>query len=58
METNNNAEAYTLLKGVQLAQTKDIRELVVLGDSNTIIRLMVKGINPKDPSLKQILDKT
>jgi len=52
METNNKAEAYTLLKGVQLAQTKDIRELVVLGDSNTIIRLMVKGINPKDPSLK------
>jgi ribonuclease HI len=51
-ETNNKVEAYTLLKGVQLAHSKEIRELVVLGDSNTIIRLMVKGTNPKDPSLK------
>jgi ribonuclease HI len=51
-------EAYALLKGVQLAQTKGIRELVVLGDSNTIIRLMVKGTNPRDPSLKKILDRT
>jgi ribonuclease HI len=42
METNNKVEAYALLKGVQLAQNKGIRELVVLGDSKTIIRLMVK----------------
>ena len=58
METNNKVEAYALLKGVQLAQTKGIRELVVLGDSNTIIRLIVKGTNPRDPSLKKILDRT
>jgi ribonuclease HI len=57
-DTNNKAEAYALLKGVQLAHSKGIRKLVVLGDSLTIIRLMVKGTNPKDPSLKQILDRT
>jgi ribonuclease HI len=58
MDTNNKVEAYTLLKGVQLAHSKGIRKLVVLGDSLTIIRLMVKGSDPKDPSLKQILDRT
>jgi ribonuclease HI len=52
MDTNNKAEAYTLLKGVQLAHSKGIRKLAVLGDSFTIIRLMVKGSDPKDPSLK------
>jgi ribonuclease HI len=57
-DTNNKVEAYALLKGVQLAHSKGIRNLVVLGDSLTIIRLMVKGSNPKDPSLKQILNKT
>jgi hypothetical protein len=41
-----------------LAHSKGIRKLVVLGDSLTIIRLMVKGTNPKDPSLKHILDRT
>jgi ribonuclease HI len=52
MDTNNKAEAYALLKGVQLAHSKGIRKLAVLGDSLTIIRLMVKGSDPKDPSLK------
>ena len=58
MDTNNKAEAYALLKGIQLAHSKGIRKLVVLGDSLTIRRPMVKGTNPKDPSLKQILDRT
>jgi ribonuclease HI len=56
-ETNNKVEAYALLKGVQLAQTKGIQKLVVLGDSNTIIRLMVKGTNPRYPNLNKILDR-
>jgi len=58
MKTNNKDEAYALLKGVQLAQTKGIQEIVVLGDSNTIIILMVKGTNPRDPSIKKLLDRT
>ena len=58
MDTNNKAEAYALLKGIQLAHSKGIWKLVVLGDSLTIIRLMVKGKNPKDPSLKKILNRT
>jgi ribonuclease HI len=56
-ETNNKVEAYALLKGVQLSQTKEIRELVVLGDSKTIIRMMIQGTNPRDPSLKKIMDR-
>jgi len=48
MKTNNKAEACTLLKGVQLAQTKGISDFVVLGESKTIIRMIVKGTNPRD----------
>jgi ribonuclease HI len=57
MDTNNKAEAYALLKGIQLTQTQKIRELNVLGDSKNIIRMMVHGSNPRDLSLKQVTDR-
>jgi ribonuclease HI len=56
-DTNNKVEAYALLKGIQLAQTQQIRELNALGDSKNIIRMMVHGSNPRDLSLKQIMDR-
>jgi ribonuclease HI len=57
MDTNNKVEAYALLKGIQLAQTQQIRDLNALGDSKTIIRLMVHGTDPRDLSLKRIIDR-
>jgi ribonuclease HI len=57
MDTNNKVEAYALLKGIQLTQTQQIRELNALGDSKNIIRMMVHGSNPRYLSLKQVMDR-
>jgi len=46
-----------LLKGIQLIQTQQIRELNALGDSKNTIRMMVHGSNPRDLRLKQIMDR-
>jgi ribonuclease HI len=56
-DTNNKAEAYALLKGLQLAKTHQILNLNVLGDSKTVIRMMVQGTDPKNLSLKRIIDR-
>jgi ribonuclease HI len=56
-DTNNKAEAYALLKGLQLAKTHQISNLNVLGDSKTVIRMMVQGTDPKNLSLKRIIDR-
>jgi ribonuclease HI len=40
-DTNNKAEAYALLKGLQLANQRQIHSLNVVGDSKTIIRMIV-----------------
>jgi ribonuclease HI len=40
-DTNNKAEAYALLKGLQLTKTRQISDLNVIGDSKTIIRMMI-----------------
>jgi hypothetical protein len=56
-DTNNKVEAYALLKGLQLAKTRQILNLNVLGDSKTVIRMMVQGTNPKNLILKRIIDQ-
>ena len=56
-KTNNKSEACALLKGVQLSQTKEIQERVVLEDSKTIIIMMIQGTNPRGPNLKKIMDR-
>jgi ribonuclease HI len=56
-DTNNKAEAYALLKGLQLAKTHQISNLNVIGDSKTVIRMMVQGTDPKNLSLKRIIDR-
>jgi ribonuclease HI len=56
-ETNNKEEAYALLKGLQLAKTRQISNLNVIGDSNTVIRMMVQWTDPKHLSLKRIIDQ-
>jgi ribonuclease HI len=46
-ENNNKAEAYALLKGLQLAIQRHIQNLNIIGYSKTIIRMMIQV-----PSLK------
>jgi ribonuclease HI len=40
--TNNLAEAYAIFKGAQLAQERQINQLIILGDSKNIIRYFIK----------------
>jgi ribonuclease HI len=57
METNNKVEAYALLKGIQLVNRRQIQTLNVVGDSKTIIRMMIQGSDPKNLSLKRVIDR-
>jgi ribonuclease HI len=56
-DTNNKVEAYALLKGLQLANQRQIHSLNVVGDSKTIIRMMIHGSEPKHLSLKRVIDR-
>jgi ribonuclease HI len=56
-DTNNKAKAYALLKGLQLANQRQIQSLNIVGDSKTIIRMMIQGSEPKNLSLKRVIDK-
>ena len=48
---------YALLKGLQLAKQRQILTLNGVGDSKTIIRMMIQGSEPKYLSLKRIIDR-
>jgi ribonuclease HI len=56
--TNNLAEAYAIFKGAQLAKERQINQLIILGDSKTIIRYFIKKTIPKNSILKRIIDRT
>jgi len=47
-QTNNMAEDYVLFQGLRIAHNKGIAEIVVIGDSQNIIRALVKDHKPKD----------
>jgi ribonuclease HI len=53
--SNNVAEAYALLKGIQIAKERHINQLTVIGDSKTIIRHFVKNTAPKNSVLQRII---
>jgi ribonuclease HI len=53
--TNNQAEEYTLLKGVQLVRENQIQRIIIIGDS---LNSMIKGTLPKDSQLYNIIKKT
>jgi ribonuclease HI len=57
METNNKAEAYALLQGIHLEKQRKIQILNVVGDSKTIIRIMISGSSPHNMSLKILIDR-
>jgi ribonuclease HI len=56
-KTNNKVEAYALLKGIHLVKNRQIQTLNIVGDSKTIIRMMILGSDPKNMSLKRVIDR-
>jgi ribonuclease HI len=56
-DANNKAEACALLKGLQLENQRQIQNLNVVGDSKTIIRMMIQGSEPRNMSLKRVIDR-
>jgi ribonuclease HI len=56
-ETNNKAEAYALLKGIQMENQRQIQNMNVVINSKTIIRMMIQGFKPKKMSPKRVIDR-
>jgi ribonuclease HI len=48
-DTNNSAELWGLIKGVQLALDQNLTCLIIEGDSKIIIDLETKILNGRDP---------
>jgi hypothetical protein len=56
--TKNSSKAYALLKGTQIVKDHQINKLIILGYSKMIIRYFIKRTNPKNSTLKRIIDRT
>jgi ribonuclease HI len=56
-ETNNNAEALSLWKGLGQAQKLAINEITVIGDSRILIQALVTNSLPNQMKLRQIFQK-
>jgi ribonuclease HI len=48
-DTNNSAEIWGLIKGVQMALDQNLTCLIIEGDSKIIIDLAIKIMNGRDP---------
>jgi ribonuclease HI len=48
-DTNNSAEIWGLIKGVQMALDQNLTHLIIEGDSKIIIDLATKILNGRDP---------
>jgi ribonuclease HI len=57
LNMNNVAEAYALLKGIQITTGLHIKKLTVIGDSKLIISYLVQNNNPKNYLLKRIIER-
>ena len=56
-ETNNIAEALALWQGLQIAKTRGINEIIVLGDSRIIIQALAENTLPSQMQLRQLSRK-
>ena len=54
-DTNTQAEAMALLQGLKVLQKVGIKEAMVFGDSQTVIKMLVENSKPKDLRLTRIL---
>ena len=56
-KTNNQAEVLSLLKACQLARKGNSRDILVLGDSELLIKSLINKKAPKDPVLNKQLKR-
>ena len=56
-KTNNRAEILSLLKACQMARKENPNEVLILGDSELLIKTMVKKKGLKDPVLNKQLSR-
>jgi hypothetical protein len=56
-KTNNKVESYSFLKDIQLAKHRQIQILNVVGYSKRIIKIMIMGSDPKNLSLKRVIER-
>lgn len=57
INTNIQAEALTLLQGLKVLKTLGIKDVVVFGDSQTIIKAIVDNSSPLDLRLSRLLSR-
>jgi len=55
LKTNNQAEILNLLKACQMARKENPNEILIIGDSELLIKTMVKKKRLKDPALNKQL---
>ena len=54
-DTNTQAEAMALLQGLKVMQKVGIKEAKVIGDSQTLIKMLVENTSPKDLRLTRLM---
>jgi ribonuclease HI len=56
-DTNTQAEALALLQGLKILQKMRIKEAKIIGDSQTLIKMLVENSNPKDLRLSRLMER-
>jgi ribonuclease HI len=54
-DTNTQAEAMALMQGLKILQKACIKEAKIIGDSQTLIKMLVENSNPKDLRLSRLM---
>jgi ribonuclease HI len=54
-DTNTQAEAMALMQGLKILQKARIKEAKIIGDSQTLIKMLVENSNPKDLRLARLM---
>jgi len=56
-DTNTQAEALELLQGIKILQKMSIKEANIIGDSQTLIKMLLENSNPKDLRLSRLMER-
>ena len=54
-DTNSQAEGLALLQGLKILHQLNIKEAKIIGDSQTIIKMLVENTSPKDIRLLRLM---
>ena len=53
--TNNQAKAFSIFQGLWIFNDKNLKNLIAIGDSSLIIKLMLKASPPSNGTLMRII---